>query len=81
MDISVDSLNFQDYDLPLIGSLVNNGHSIQFNPDNSSTQIMSGGALPAGETYQFAQLHFHWGNKPNKGSEHTVDGIQYDFLF
>ncbi len=30
-----------------------------------------------GYTYSFVQLHFHWGADDSKGSEHTVDDIQY----
>ncbi len=30
-----------------------------------------------GYTYSFVQLHFHWGADDSKGSEHTVDGVQY----
>ena len=31
-----------------------------------------------GQTYYLEQFHFHHGNAANKGSEHTVDGKQYE---
>ena len=27
--------------------------------------------------YNLLQLHFHWGNTSQQGSEHTVDGREY----
>ena len=36
---------------------------------------MKGGGLPA--TFNLAQLHFHWGDDNNEGSEHTLNGTQY----
>ena len=29
-----------------------------------------------GEKYVLEQFHIHYGNAPNKGSEHTIDGKQ-----
>ena len=29
------------------------------------------------ETYQFLQLHFHWGSTDSQGSEHTIRGNRY----
>ena len=40
-------------------------------PDNFTAQI-SGGGLEG--TYKFAQLHFHWGDTSQQGSEHTLNG-------
>ena len=34
-----------------------------------------GGSLP--DYYSFDQLHFHWGETYDEGSEHTIDGHQY----
>ena len=38
----------------------------------------SPGRLPAepGDTFEFAQLHWHWGFEDSQGSEHTVDGMK-----
>jgi len=40
---------------------------------------LTGGALE-GE-YQALQMHAHWGSCPGKGSEHRVNGIEYDAEF
>ena len=32
---------------------------------------MTGGGLDG--TYEFRQLHFHWGMQEKQGSEHTID--------
>ncbi len=69
-------LKFKKYGKELSGTLINNGHAVQFNPDDSSSQILSGGTLRKGEKYQFSQLHFHWGSDSSVGSEHTVNGVQ-----
>ena len=37
-----------------------------------STLRLSGGHLP--EDYVFEQLHFHWGEDADEGSEHFIDG-------
>jgi carbonic anhydrase len=36
-----------------------------------------GGRLPAGERFDFLQLHWHWGSDSSKGSEHTMNGKEY----
>jgi len=54
-------------------TLINNGHSAQMSTTGAPT--ISGGGLD--ETFNFQQLHFHWGSDSTKGSEHTIDGTQY----
>ena len=34
--------------------------------------VLKGGGLPFDA--KPAQLHFHWGTTPERGSEHTIDG-------
>ena len=34
-----------------------------------------GAGLP--NSYNVEQLHFHWGNNSNEGSEHEIDGKSY----
>jgi carbonic anhydrase len=36
---------------------------------------MSGG--PLDQPYQLLQLHFHWGNTDDRGSEHTMDNKRF----
>ena len=75
---SYPTLDLSDYYIlgkNIKGYFENNGHSMQFNPDEDQKFTISGGPLD-GE-YQFAQLHFHWGSDSGKGSEHTVDGSSF----
>jgi len=40
-----------------------------------SDYSISGGGL--GDTYNFGQLHFHWGENATSGSEHALNGKKY----
>ena len=73
-----------------MGEYVNTVNTLQFNAADSSANTMCGGPL-TGE-YNFAQVHCHWGrtnykpedptNPPKRvtqqGSEHWIEGVQYD---
>ena len=37
--------------------------------------MMSG--FPLTTSYQLLQLHFHWGSKNGRGSEHTINGKRF----
>jgi len=61
---------FEDYDDEVENcSVTNNGHSIQINAHPDQEMLVLGGGLPG--TYQFDQVHFHW------GSEHTIEGERF----
>ena len=73
--ITGNPIVFQNYDKSISkSSLENNGHAIMLKPFPSQNYPpkISGGGLDG--TYEFAQLHFHWGDSENKGSEHQIDG-------
>jgi len=57
----------------------NNGHSIklEFTDKITKRPSIQGGRLPAGEKFEFAQVHWHWGSDDSQGSEHTLDGKQF----
>ena len=74
-------LKFKRYQVPTTGIFVDNGHSMQFNPTDSSKHILRGGALMGKNKYEFLQFHFHWGSDDSHGSEHTVDGFRYYKIF
>ncbi|XP_011312633.1 carbonic anhydrase 2-like [Fopius arisanus] len=65
------------------GTLVlhNNGHSVSLNfeKQNSDEQLpyVFGAMLTENQNYVLQGLHFHWGNKNNRGSEHTLNGVSY----
>jgi carbonic anhydrase len=68
----------EGYDSSMPGSVTNNGHSLTFTFDGEHTApSISGGRLPEGESFAFAQLHWHWGSTNTKGSEHTMDGKEF----
>ncbi|XP_063704668.1 carbonic anhydrase 2-like [Culicoides brevitarsis] len=61
------AFTFANYDEAIKGAaVVNTGHSLQINAHPSQKMLVMGGGLPG--TYEFDQLHFHW------GSEHTING-------
>merc|ERR1740123_315817 len=65
------------YNLAQTGSISNNGHTLVFGFENGATPYIMGGRLPAGERFDFLQMHWHWGSDSSKGSEHTIDGKEY----
>ena len=87
-DSSLGDLKYQY--TPTMIKLINTGSSwrMDFSPDGSN---LSGG--PLGDDYkvspgcqdltlydcaQVLQMHAHWGDKPGRGSEHTLDGKMFD---
>ncbi|KAH1177346.1 hypothetical protein KIL84_011048 [Mauremys mutica] len=75
-DFSLKPLHFS-YDPSTAKNIVNNGHSFNVEFDDSADKsVLRGGALDG--TYRLIQFHIHWGSCEGQGSEHTVDGVQYD---
>ncbi|XP_055489644.1 carbonic anhydrase 13-like [Leucoraja erinacea] len=61
------------YDPSSAKSLVNNGHSVQVDFDDSEERsVLSGGPIQG--KYRLRQFHLHWGAHDGQGSEHVVDG-------
>ncbi|XP_061395727.1 carbonic anhydrase 2-like, partial [Musca vetustissima] len=74
-------LRFKNYDIPLLGpiELTNNGHSVEFSVTETvdgRIPTITGGILKG--TYEAVGVHFHWGGPGSKGSEHIIDGRQFD---
>jgi carbonic anhydrase len=65
------------YNLKQAGTINNNGHTLGFGFSSGSTPYIMGGRLPAGDRFDFLQLHWHWGSDSSKGSEHTMNGKEY----
>jgi len=65
------------YNLKQSGSINNNGHTLGFSIPSGNTPYIMGGRLPAGDRFDFLQLHWHWGSDSSKGSEHTMNGKEY----
>lgn len=65
------------YDGAMQGTITNNEHTITFSYASGLQPYIYGGRLPAGDRFEFLQLHWHWGSVSTQGSEHTVDGKEY----
>lgn len=57
------------------GTFGNGGHNLQFTPDPSAEKPQT--TTPSG-TYELAQFHLHWGMNDEEGSEHLINGKQYE---
>ena len=56
------------------GTLDNLGYTVTFRPKPSSVTTLQ---THTGE-YVFDNFHYHWGERAGCGSEHLIDGKQYD---
>ncbi|XP_069381262.1 carbonic anhydrase [Paralichthys olivaceus] len=64
------------YDPLNTNGILNNGHSFQVDfVDDLDSSTLTGG--PISGTYRLRQFHFHWGSSDDRGSEHTVNGINF----
>ncbi|XP_076624637.1 putative carbonic anhydrase 3 [Colletes latitarsis] len=77
---ALEVIGYHDY-LPGPVYLKNSGHSVLMNINNDSRSIhlpyIFGAALQADQEYEVDHLHFHWGAKNNRGSEHILNGVRY----
>ena len=68
-------LELQGYGDPIGGTFSNTGHNQQFDPsEGEATRTLRNNF----GTYDFVQVHMHWGARNGVGSEHRVHGSQYD---
>nr|XP_054923048.1 carbonic anhydrase 2-like [Dermacentor andersoni] len=75
-DSSLGPVKYTNYSEPMGNAVFeNNGHTVTLTPAKASNASVSIDGLPS--TYNFKQLHFHWGDKSTEGSEHHVDGKSY----
>ena len=68
------NLVFNNYDVSVDGAFVNKGHNVQFNPSGRKRATI----LNQKGTYVLQQFHLHWGAGQRDGSEHRIQGSQYD---
>ena len=70
-DSGLEPVDFRNYHLTLqTVNITNNGHTVKLQiPDTISADIV----LEA-DTFQLAQIHFHWGDDSLYGSEHVLRG-------
>lgn len=76
---ALETIGYHDF-LPNPLYLKNNGHSVVININNRFEKRLPyifGGSLNVNQEYEIDHLHFHWGAKNNKGSEHILNGVRY----
>ncbi|XP_031832164.1 carbonic anhydrase [Nomia melanderi] len=77
---ALEVIGYHDY-LPGTLRLKNNGHSVTMSTNNNVKDerlpYIFGAALPINEEYEIDHLHFHWGAKNNRGSEHVLNDVRY----
>ncbi|XP_011291348.3 carbonic anhydrase 15-like [Musca domestica] len=74
-------LRFKNYDKPLLGpiKLSNTGYTADISIPTAfdgSRPSITGGILKG--NYEAIGVHFHWGDPFGPGSEHIIDGRQFD---
>lgn len=81
IDIQTDSvvlkpsakLEFIDYDQEIGFQLKNTHHSISVVPMAEATPTIRASWLPDEQDFELQEIHFHWGDGINKGSEHEIN--------
>ncbi|XP_055312343.1 carbonic anhydrase 1-like [Sitodiplosis mosellana] len=69
-------LKLNDSNVPPDQTVIkNNGHTVMVSIEADQRPTITGG--PLGGTYEFAQLHFHWGENDTMGSEDSIDGHSF----
>ncbi|CAG2105388.1 unnamed protein product [Medioppia subpectinata] len=76
-----ESLNieFINYDKAVNkANMFNTGYKVKIYADeNSAEDVFISGSALNNQTYKFIELHFHWNDGPNNGSEHAIDGQKF----
>ncbi|XP_020017157.2 carbonic anhydrase 4 isoform X2 [Castor canadensis] len=70
---SLDHFSFSGYDKKQKWTAKNNGHSVMVSLGNEVS--IAGGGLAA--KYRATQLHLHWSQELDRGSEHSLDGEHF----
>ncbi|CRL06421.1 CLUMA_CG019616, isoform A [Clunio marinus] len=72
--VKLPSLNLHNFNkIPNITHIENNGHTVYFTIDTEENiPTIDGG--PLSSSYQFSQLHYHWGDNDSYGSEDSFNG-------
>ena len=68
-------LQFSKIQNPLRSYMTNNGHTVMIQTFDTEVPTISGG--PINDTYAFQQLHFHWGQSDERGSEDLINNHSF----
>ncbi|XP_037949018.1 carbonic anhydrase 7-like isoform X2 [Teleopsis dalmanni] len=80
---AIDMIGYHNL-LPHPLKILNNGHTVSITiPKLNATELKNGEFMPyvrggklPGE-FEVEGIHFHWGDKNNRGAEHVVNDIRY----
>lgn len=72
------SLNFVNYDQEVEFNLKNTHHSVSMEPikTNELKPIIELNWVEGGNEFELQEIHFHWGDGVNKGSEHEINNVR-----
>ncbi|XP_017891224.1 carbonic anhydrase 2 isoform X2 [Ceratina calcarata] len=76
---ALETIGYHDF-LPTPLYLRNGGHSVLINIHDHPRRRLPcifGGSLDPNHEYEMDHLHFHWGAKNDRGSEHVLNGVRY----
>jgi hypothetical protein len=59
------------------GSISNTGHSVMFTLYNSTRHHNNVTGGPLSYKYQFQEIHVHYGQNDDWGSEHSINGYAF----
>ncbi|XP_076677298.1 carbonic anhydrase 13 [Andrena cerasifolii] len=68
-------LQFSKIQNPHRSYMTNNGHTVMIQTFDTELPTISGG--PINDTYAFQQLHFHWGQSDERGSEDLINNHSF----
>ncbi|XP_076792225.1 carbonic anhydrase 4 isoform X2 [Arvicanthis niloticus] len=75
VNYSLTPFTFVGYNQMKRWTVKNNHHTVMMSLEGEGMCIF-GGDLPG--RYEATQLHLHWSEEQNRGSEHTIDGKRFD---
>ncbi|KAK2581126.1 hypothetical protein KPH14_007940 [Odynerus spinipes] len=77
---ALEMIGYHDF-LPTPVIFENNGHSVTLNINRNISKnqfpYVFGAMFKKGQIYEMESLHFHWGAKNNRGSEHTFNNVRF----
>ncbi|CAL7937563.1 unnamed protein product [Xylocopa violacea] len=71
VDASYPPLEFSNLENPHKTNIMNNGHTVMIRNLGPDAPAVSGG--PLNDTYNFLQMHFHWGQYDGIGAETRIE--------
>ncbi|XP_076376680.1 carbonic anhydrase 1 isoform X1 [Megalopta genalis] len=75
---SFPPLRFSNVQDPHPAYMTNNGHTVMIrSTDSDSKNVPTASGGPLNDTYVFQQLHFHWGENDDEGSEDLINNHSF----